>query len=114
MAGKNTLMETLAFKYRQDNVRVNLVAAGVIHTGALDVMAGKKNVSVESYAALRADSQPLGRNGSPEDVANAVLFLASPASGFTTGETLRVDGGLHLSNWWNRQVMLKEYVGGTN
>lgn len=113
MAGKNTMMQTLAFKYRRDNVRVNLVASGVIHTGALDVMAQKKNIPVESYAALRADSQPLGRNGTVEDVANAILYLASPASGFTTGEILRVDGGLHLSNWWNRQVMLKEYVGGT-
>ncbi len=114
MAGKNTMVQTLAFKYRQDNVRVNLVAAGVIHTGALDAMAKKKNLSVESYAALRADSQPLGRNGTPEDVANAVLYLASPASGFTTGELLRVDGGLHLSNWWNRQVMEKQYRGGTD
>ncbi|KAG7359753.1 short-chain dehydrogenase/reductase family protein [Nitzschia inconspicua] len=114
MAGKNTMMQTLAFKYRRENVRVNLVAAGVIHSGALDTMAKKKNIPVETYAALRADSQPLGRNGTLEDVSNAVLYLASPASGFTTGEIIRVDGGLHLSNWWNRQVMLKEYVGGSS
>jgi NAD(P)-dependent dehydrogenase (short-subunit alcohol dehydrogenase family) len=114
MSAKETMMKNLAFKYRHDNVRINLVSAGVIHTGALDVMAKKKNVSVESYAALRASAQPLGRNGKPEDVANAVMYLASPASGFTIGETIRVDGGLHLSNWWNRQVMLNEYKGGTN
>jgi NAD(P)-dependent dehydrogenase (short-subunit alcohol dehydrogenase family) len=113
MAGKNTMAQTLAFKYRQSNVRVNLVACGVIHSGALDVMAKKKNQSVEDYAALRATAQPLGRNGTPDDVANAVLYLASPASGFTTGEILRVDGGLHLSNWWNVQHMINEYVGGT-
>lgn len=111
MAAKNTMTQTLAFKYRSDNVRVNGVLAGVIHTGALDVMARKKNQSVESYAALRATAQPLGRNGTPEDVANAVIYLGSPASGFTTGELLRVDGGLHLSNWWNRQVMLNQYGG---
>mmetsp|Transcript_4585 Transcript_4585/g.10483 ORF Transcript_4585/g.10483 Transcript_4585/m.10483 type:complete len:291 (+) Transcript_4585:283-1155(+) len=103
MAAKNTMTQTLAFKYRNDNVRVNGVQAGIIHTGALEVMARKKNTSVESYAALRATAQPLGRNGTPDDVANAVLYLASPASGFTTGELLRVDGGLHLSNWWNQQ-----------
>ncbi|KAL3932661.1 MAG: hypothetical protein SGARI_003903 [Bacillariaceae sp.] len=114
MASKNTMAQTLAFKYRQDNVRVNVVAAGVIHTGALDVMAQKKNKPVEAYAALRASAQPLGRNGTLDDVANAVMYLASPASGFTTGEILRVDGGLHLSNWWNQQVMLKEYVGGSS
>jgi 3-oxoacyl-[acyl-carrier protein] reductase len=113
MGAKNTMTKTLAFKYRQDNVRVSAVLCGVIHTGALDIMAKKKNKSVEAYAELRASSQPLGRNGTPEDVANAVVYLASPASGFTTGELLRVDGGLHLSSWWNRQVMLDEYVGGT-
>ena len=105
------MTQTLAFKYRNGNVRVNGVQAGVIHTGALDVMAKKKNKSVESYAALRAKAQPLGRNGTPDDVANAVVYLASPASGFTTGELLRVDGGLHLSNWWNQQAMLNEYGG---
>jgi len=111
MAAKNTMIQTLAFKYRNDRVRVNGVQCGVIHTGALDVMAKKKKKSVESYAALRASAQPLGRNGTPEDVAQAVLYLASPASGFTLGELLRVDGGLHLSNWWNRQAMLNEYGG---
>jgi NAD(P)-dependent dehydrogenase (short-subunit alcohol dehydrogenase family) len=114
MAARNAMVQTLAFKYRDNNVRVNIVGAGVIHTGALDVMAKKKNQSVEDYAALRATAQPLGRNGTPDDVANAVVFLASPASGFTTGEILRVDGGLHLSNWWNQQAMIKEYVGGTD
>jgi NAD(P)-dependent dehydrogenase (short-subunit alcohol dehydrogenase family) len=114
MAARNTMTETLAFKYRQDNVRVNAVLCGVIHTGALDVMARKKNQSVDTYAKLRATAQPLGRNGTPKDVANAVVYLASPASGFTTGELLRVDGGLRLSNWWNQQVLLEEYVGGTN
>mmetsp|Transcript_49659 Transcript_49659/g.56176 ORF Transcript_49659/g.56176 Transcript_49659/m.56176 type:complete len:290 (-) Transcript_49659:41-910(-) len=114
MAAKNTMTQTLAFKYRDDNIRVNGVQTGIIHTGALDIMAKKKNVSVESYAALRASSQPLNRNGTPDDVANAIVYLASPASGFTTGELLRVDGGLHLSSWWNRPIMLNEYGGGKN
>ena len=45
MAAKNTMTQTLAFKYRSENVRVNGVLAGIIHTGALDVMAKKKNKS---------------------------------------------------------------------
>lgn len=52
------------------------------------------------------------QNGTPEEVANAVLYLASPASSFTTGTNLRVDGGLMLTNWFNKQVYLEEYVGG--
>lgn len=53
------------------------------------------------------------QNGTPEEVANAVLYLASPASSFNTGTLLRVDGGLMLSNWFNKQQYLEEYVGGT-
>ena len=53
------------------------------------------------------------QNGTPEEVANAVLYLASPASSFTTGTLLRVDGGLMLTNWFNKQQYLAEYVGGT-
>ena len=109
MATKNTMTKTLAFKYRQQNIRVNGVQTGVIHTGALDVMAVQKGTAVAEYAAIRAASQPLQRNGTPDEVAQAIVYLASPASGFTTGELLRVDGGLHLSNWWNRPRMLNEY-----
>jgi NAD(P)-dependent dehydrogenase (short-subunit alcohol dehydrogenase family) len=76
-------------------------------------MAEKKSVPVSDYAQLRADAHPMRRLGTPRDVANAVLFLASPASGYTTGELLKVDGGLHLSSWFNKPKLLAEYVGGT-
>ena len=95
-AAQNCMVETLAFKYRTSNVRINAVLPACIHTGALDVMAKKKNAVIEEYAKLRADAHPMARNGTPEDVANAVVFLSSPASAFTTGELLKVDGGLAL------------------
>lgn len=112
-AAQNCMVETLAFKYRTSNVRVNAVLPACIHTGALDRMAEKKSVPVSDYAQLRADAHPMRRLGTPRDVANAVLFLASPASGYTTGELLKVDGGLHLSSWFNKPKLLAEYVGGT-
>ena len=68
-------------------VRVNVVAPGWIETsfGA--------GVDEKTYRAV-ADSTPLRRWGTPEDVANAVVFLASPAASFITGETIYVGGGL--------------------
>lgn len=111
-AAQNCMVETLAFKYRTSNVRINAVLPACIHTGALDIMAAKKNAAIEEYAKLRADAHPMARNGTPGDVANAVVFLASPASAFTTGELLKVDGGLHLSNWFNKPKLLDEFVGG--
>jgi NAD(P)-dependent dehydrogenase (short-subunit alcohol dehydrogenase family) len=111
-AAQNCLVQTLAFEYRDDSVRVNAVLPACIHTGYLDIMAEKKRKRVREYAQLRAEAHPLQRNGAPEEVAQAVLYLASPASSFTTGELLKVDGGLHLSNWFNKPKILAEYVGG--
>ena len=110
-AAQNCLVQQLAFQYRDHNVRVNAVLAGCIHTGALDRMAIQKNVAIADYAALRAVAIPVQRNGTPDDVAQAVLYLASPASSFSTGILLPVDGGLHLSNWFNKPRMLAEFQG---
>lgn len=111
-AAQNALVESMAFEYRTSNVRVNAVLPSCIHTGFLDLMANKKNVPVEDYAKLRGDAHPMQRNGTPQEVANAVLWLASPMSSFTTGELLKIDGGLHLSNWFNQPKILSEYIGG--
>ena len=75
-------------------------------------MAEKKGVTVDDYAALRAEVSPMGRNGTVEEVARAVVFLSSSTySSFTTGTLFPVDGGLHLSNWWNKPHMLAQYKG---
>lgn len=113
-AAQNCMIETLAFRHRLDNIRVNGVLPSCIHTGALDIMASKKGKSVEEYAALRANAHPMGRNGLPEEVADAVLFLASSGASYMTGELIKVDGGLHLSSWFNRPKITKEFVGGTD
>jgi len=112
-AAQNALVETLAFKHRQDGFRVNGVLPGCIHTKTLDVMAVKKGRDLAEYAELRAKAIPMGRNGKPEEVAQVVLFLASPASSYMTGTLLPVDGGLGLSSWFNTPRLLSEYVGGT-
>jgi NAD(P)-dependent dehydrogenase (short-subunit alcohol dehydrogenase family) len=71
------------------NIRVNAITPAVIKTEMLDGLA--ENKLQEILQAL-----PLGRMGRPEDVAEAVCFLASDASAFITGEIMDVDGGLMM------------------
>jgi len=100
-AAQNTMVQTLAFRYRRDNIRINGVLPSCIHTGALDAMATKKDMPVEEYSQLRAEENPMGMVGTPEHVADTVVFLASAGSSYMTGELLKIDGGSHLSSWRN-------------
>jgi NAD(P)-dependent dehydrogenase (short-subunit alcohol dehydrogenase family) len=69
-------------------VRVNAVAPGPTETGMLNRFTG----TAERKAAL-ASSVPLGRIGEPDEIARAILFLASDAASFVTGQIVTVDGG---------------------
>ncbi|NUO83119.1 SDR family oxidoreductase, partial [candidate division KSB1 bacterium] len=80
------LMHDLAREYGQYNIRVNAVALGNIASGWYE------NLTEEQRKAL-AHEAPLARWGKAEEVAGAILFLASDLSGFITGQTLVVDGG---------------------
>lgn len=74
-------------------IRVNCVAPGAITTERTDAEA-------DNYSERWSKVTPLGRVGSPADVAASVLFFASPASSFVTGQTLWVDGGVFTqANW---------------
>lgn len=85
-AGLIGLAKALAKELGPSSIQVNCVAPGVIDTA---MCAG---LDEETRRAL-ADDTPLGRLGTPEDVAQALLFLASPAADFITGQVLGVDGG---------------------
>jgi len=69
---------------------VNCVAPGFIDTDMT------KDLPAGQQAALKAQI-PLGRLGSPDDIAHAVTFLASPHAGYITGTTLHVNGGMYMS-----------------
>jgi NAD(P)-dependent dehydrogenase (short-subunit alcohol dehydrogenase family) len=87
-AGVVLLTQNAALEYGKFNIRVNGIAPGVIDTKIID---GWKNNERKWPIISRANA--LGRIGTPDEVANAVLFLASDEASFITGTTLSVDGG---------------------
>jgi NAD(P)-dependent dehydrogenase (short-subunit alcohol dehydrogenase family) len=86
-AGVVALTRSVATAYGKDGIRVNAVSPGSIRSPSL-----MRNVP-EAVAAMLADNCLLPRMGTAQDVASAVLFLASEESSFITGQVLRVDGG---------------------
>ncbi|MDQ1049047.1 SDR family NAD(P)-dependent oxidoreductase [Streptomyces sp. V4I2] len=87
------LTKTLATEVGRHGIRVNAVAPGWIRTPMTDRRDTEAQAHTES---LMARMSPLGRVGEPEDVAQAVLYLASDASSFTTGQILRPNGGVAM------------------
>ncbi|MGW0334491.1 SDR family NAD(P)-dependent oxidoreductase [Streptomyces sp. NPDC003011] len=87
------LTKTLATEVGRHGIRVNAVAPGWIRTPMTDRHDPEAQAHTE---ALMARMSPLGRVGEPEDIAHAVLHLASDASAFTTGQILRPNGGVAM------------------
>jgi len=86
------MTKAMALDYAKFNIRVNCVNPGIIDTPMLRRDA-RTSRDVEAYLRSADEVQPMGRVGRPEEVANAVLFLASDEASFITGTALSVDGG---------------------
>lgn len=97
--GVNNFTRAVALDHGRDGVRVNAVAPGLIWT---ELTADKKDD--EQQKAKFAERIALGRPGEPEEVAEAILFLASDAARFITGAILPVDGGTTASNGQPQQA----------
>ena len=80
------LTRSLAMELAPSGIRVNCVAPGVIDTDMVRVLG-------EETLHDLAEQTPLGRLGTPQDIAGAVVYLASDAASFVTGQVLTVDGG---------------------
>ncbi len=86
------MTRAMALDHGAQNIRVNCVCPGDTDTGMLRHEAWQLGASEEEFLAEAAD-RPLKRIGKPEDIAQAVLYLASDAASFVTGTALVVDGG---------------------
>lgn len=91
-AGVNMLVKQMARELAAHGILVNAVAPGIVDAG----LAGRQLREEPQYAARVARVIPLGEPGSPEEIAAAVVYLASPQTAYMTGSILTLDGGCSL------------------
>jgi 3-oxoacyl-[acyl-carrier protein] reductase len=101
--GINGLIRTAALEYARQGITVNGVEPGYILTPAMEALGGPEAI------AEMAKQIPLGKLGMPSDIANTMLFLASDAAAYITGQTIVVDGGSTLPE---SPVVLEAYYQG--
>ena len=95
-AGLILLSQATALEEASHGVRVNVVCPGVVDTPIHHQRVGDTPAAVQSFLTEMGGLHPLGRVGTPEEIAGTVLFLASDASAWTTGAILTVDGGISI------------------
>ena len=89
-AGIVAMSKSLAIEYAKKNININCISPGFIKTAMTDKISEKiKEVIISKI--------PSARLGEPEDIANAVIFLASSHSDYINGETLHVNGGMYMA-----------------
>ncbi|PYN94484.1 MAG: 3-oxoacyl-ACP reductase [Candidatus Rokuibacteriota bacterium] len=88
------LVKTLSPELGRDNITINVVCPGPIMTDRFLSGASQAGVPVDDYVKTAAKGVPLGRIGTPEELASVVVFLASERASYVTGVALQVDGGV--------------------
>ncbi|WP_411347011.1 SDR family NAD(P)-dependent oxidoreductase [Paenibacillus sp. WLX2291] len=92
MAGRHALTRNMAIEFAADGIRVNAVAPAVVETPIYNTFLTEEEVA-EVLPGFNA-FHPLGRNGAPKDIADAILFLASDSAAWITGVIMPLDGGV--------------------
>lgn len=87
------LTRSAAIDYAEDGIRINAICPGTIHTPAVDAFLEREPDVAREFLGKKAAAHPIGRLGTPDEVAEAVLWLSSPAASFMIGHALAVDGG---------------------
>jgi len=95
-AALDHLTRTAALDLAPQGVRVNAVNPGVVVTN-LHRRGGMDDTRYAAFLEHAKDTHPLGRPGTPEEIADLIAFLLSDRSGWITGETIAIDGGRHLT-----------------
>jgi len=97
-SGMVGLTKSLAREYAKHNILVNTIGPGRIATDRVaeldQIAATRQSVSIEDIIKRSESLIPIGRYGQPEEFAKVVLFLASPANTYMTGQSLIIDGGM--------------------
>ena len=89
-AGIIAMSKSLAIEYAKKNININCISPGFIKTAMTDKID-------EKFKEIIVAKIPSARLGQPEDIANAVIFLASNQSDYINGETLHVNGGMYMA-----------------
>lgn len=95
-AAVDQLTRCAALDFAPKGVRVNAVNPGVVVTN-LHRRGGMDATKYAEFLERSKSTHPLGRPGQPEEIADLIAFLISPAAGWITGETIAIDGGRHLT-----------------
>jgi meso-butanediol dehydrogenase/(S,S)-butanediol dehydrogenase/diacetyl reductase len=104
-AGLIGLTQSLAVQYGARGIRCNLVAPGVIKTDMT-----KDYWDAPAFRRLNHEMTPFDREGTPEDVANAVYFLACAQGSYINGQTLALDGGWSTTKFLSSEALLANRV----
>lgn len=92
-AGLHSLTQHLAMELAENNIRVNAVSPAVVDTPVYHSVFGSEEAAKEALVGFN-NFHPIGRNGTPQDIAETILFLLSDKSAWITGSIIDIDGGV--------------------
>lgn len=87
------LTKNAALEYATSGIRVNAVCPGGVDTRMLDSLAEQATSGAQSSSDMMAPLHPMGRIGTPQEIADLIVWLSSPRAGFVTGTAIPIDGG---------------------
>ncbi|MDQ0857435.1 NAD(P)-dependent dehydrogenase (short-subunit alcohol dehydrogenase family) [Bacillus sp. V2I10] len=108
--GITNFTRAMAIDYARNGIRVNSLSPGTIETPLIDTLAGRKEEEIgQKFRDANKWMTPLGRLGSPKEIATVALFLASDDSSYVTGEDITADGGIMAYTWPGKMLIEEKW-----